>query len=249
MAIDRDGHSYGDEVVVTINQDRIEDYSAAARALREAGVQVVLIQHEYGIFGGTDGSHLLELTRALNACGIPYLLTLHTVLSRPSPGQAATLRALVRRRRQGHGVHRDRPPGRHPHRRSPPVTSSSWSRTARPTRCAAAGPGDAATDLRELLATVAGKPTLTTFGLLSDGKGIDIAIDALAEVVKEHPETQYIVAGATHPEIKRREGEVYREQPARRSPAARAGRQRALRRRLPGTRRVVARSCTPARCS
>ena len=97
VAIDRDGHSYGDEVVVTINQDRIEDYSAAARALREAGVQVVLIQHEYGIFGGTDGSHLLELTRALNACGIPYLLTLHTVLSRPSSGQAATLRALCAR--------------------------------------------------------------------------------------------------------------------------------------------------------
>ena len=57
----------------------------------------MLIQHEYGIFGGTDGSHLLESTRALNACGIPYLLTLHTVLSRPSSGQAATLRALCAR--------------------------------------------------------------------------------------------------------------------------------------------------------
>src|SRR5690349_6806741 len=92
VAIDRDRLDYGDEVVITINQDHIEDYSAAAHALREAGVQAVLIQHEYGIFGGRDGSHILELTRALQACGIPYLVTLHTVLSRPSPGQAATLR-------------------------------------------------------------------------------------------------------------------------------------------------------------
>ena len=211
VAIDRDGHSYGDEVVVTINQDRIEDYSAAARALREAGVQVVLIQHEYGIFGGTDGSHLLELTRALNACGIPYLLTLHTVLSRPSSGQAATLRALCARAARV------------------TVFTETARRVAIRTGVAAGhqlvvvphgapdamrqppDPATLRTDLRELLATVTGKPTLTTFGLLSDGKGIDIAIDALAAVVKEHPETQYIVAGATHPEIKRRDGEVYRE--------------------------------------
>jgi glycosyltransferase involved in cell wall biosynthesis len=211
VAIDRDGHSYGDEVVVTINQDRIEDYSAAARALREAGVQVVLIQHEYGIFGGTDGSHLLELTRALNACGIPYLLTLHTVLSRPSSGQAATLRALCARAARV------------------TVFTETARRVAIRTGVAAGHqlvvvphgapdamrqPPDHATlraDLRELLAKVADKPTLTTFGLLSEGKGIDIAIDALAAVVKEHPDTQYIVAGATHPEIKRRDGEVYRE--------------------------------------
>ncbi|MFI5913950.1 glycosyltransferase [Dactylosporangium sp. NPDC051541] len=211
VAIDRDGHTYGDEVVATITQDRIEDYSAAARELREAGVQVVLIQHEYGIFGGPDGSHLLELTRALNACGIPYLLTLHTVLTRPSPGQAATLRALCARAARvtvftetarrvairtgiaaGHQLVVV-PHGAPDAMRRPPEPA-----TLRP-------------ELRELLDKVRGKPTLTTFGLLSKGKGIDIAIDALAEVVRKHPDVQYIVAGTTHPEIKRQEGEVYRE--------------------------------------
>jgi len=211
VAIDRDGHAYGDEVVATINQDRIEDYSAAARVLREANVQVVLIQHEYGIFGGPDGSHLLELTRALNACGIPYLLTLHTVLTRPSPGQAATLRALCARAARV------------------TVFTETARRVAIRTGVAAGhqlvvvphGAPDAMrhppemselrTELRELLETVRGKPTLTTFGLLGKGKGIDIAIDALAEVVQKQPDVQYIVAGTTHPEIKRQEGEVYRE--------------------------------------
>src|SRR5690349_19862419 len=71
VAIDRDGLRYGPEVVATIDQDRIEDYAAAAYAVREAGVQAVLIQHEYGIFGGHHGSHILEFTRALHACDIP----------------------------------------------------------------------------------------------------------------------------------------------------------------------------------
>ncbi|UWP82787.1 glycosyltransferase [Dactylosporangium fulvum] len=211
VAIDRDGHTYGDEVVVTINQDRIEDYSAAARVLREAGVQVVLIQHEYGIFGGPDGSHLLELTRALNACGIPYLLTLHTVLPRPSPGQAATLRALcaraarvtvftetARRVAIRTGIAAGHQLVVVPHGAPEAMRHGPDPETLRP-------------ELRDLLDAVSGKPTLTTFGLLGKGKGIDIAIDALAEVVKKHPETQYIVAGTTHPEIKRQEGEVYRE--------------------------------------
>ena len=66
-------------------------------------------------------------------------------------------------------------------------------------------------EISNLIAHVRGKPTLTTFGLLSRGKGIDIAIDALAQVVHQHPDTQYIVAGKTHPEVARHEGEMYRE--------------------------------------
>jgi glycosyltransferase involved in cell wall biosynthesis len=211
VAIDRDGHTYGDEVVLTVNQDRIEDYSAAAHALRESGVHVALIQHEYGIFGGRDGSHLLELTRALTASGIPYVLTLHTVLKRPSSGQAATLRALCARAAKV------------------TVFTETARRVAIRTGIAAGHqlivvphgaptamrqPPDPATlgpQIRDLLSRIDGKPTLTTFGLLSQGKGIDIAIDALAEVVRTHPETQYVVAGTTHPEIKRQEGEAYRE--------------------------------------
>jgi glycosyltransferase involved in cell wall biosynthesis len=211
VAIDRDGLTYGEEVVVTIDQHRIEDYVAAAHALREADVQAVLIQHEYGIFGGKNGAHLLELTRTLTAVGIPYLLTLHTVLSRPTKGQRTTLRALCA------------------HAAKITVFTESARKVAVQTGIASGhqlvvvphgapiamrsvpDPAKLSTEISDLLRRIEGKPTLTTFGLLSEGKGIDLAIDALADVVRVHPDTQYIVAGATHPEVRRLYGEKYRE--------------------------------------
>src|SRR6185437_12785182 len=212
VAIDRDGHEFGDEVVVTINQDQIEDYTAAAAVLRTAGVQAVLIQHEYGIFGGPDGSHIVQLAHALSDCGIPYLVTLHTVLSRPSAGQAATLHDLcagaakvtvftetARQVALRTGIAAGHQLVVVPHGAPVAMRSAPDPATLRP-------------ELRCLLAAIDGKPTPTTFGLLSPGKGIDIAIDALAEVVRAHPMTQYVVAGATHPEVKRLDGEGYREQ-------------------------------------
>ena len=69
-------------------------YEAAADDIAAAGVDAVLIQHEYGIFGGPNGSYVLHLARALTRRGIPYLVTLHTLLSQPTAGQAATLSAL-----------------------------------------------------------------------------------------------------------------------------------------------------------
>jgi glycosyltransferase involved in cell wall biosynthesis len=211
VAIDRDGHCYGDEVIAPINQDRLEDYAAAAHALKAAGAQAVLIQHEFGIFGGRNGAHVLGLAQALAECGLPYLVTLHTVLSQPTRGQAETLRALCARAARvtvftetaRHVVVRTGIAAGHqlvvvPHGAPAAMREAPDPATLRP-------------ELRRLLDTVRGKPTLTTFGLLSQGKGIDIAIDALAEVVRAHPQTQYVVAGATHPEVKRLDGEAYRE--------------------------------------
>lgn len=211
VAIDRDGLTYGDEVVAVIAQDEVKEYAAAAEALAAAGVRAVLIQHEYGIFGGPNGSHVLALTRALTEQGIPYLVTLHTVLSRPTPGQAAVLRALcahaarvtvftetARRMVIRSGVATGHQIAIVPHGAPVMLRTPPDPATLRP-------------ELAELLATLAGKPTLTTFGLISSGKGIDLAIDALAEVVSRHPETHYIVAGATHPEVVRLAGESYRQ--------------------------------------
>src|SRR5690242_1872462 len=194
VAIDRDGHEYGDEVVATIRHDVLADYSAAADKLVAAGVGVVLIQHEYGIFGGSNGSHILALAGALTERGIPYLVTLHTVLSRPSPGQLATLRALsahaaritvftetARRMVVRTGIAANHQVAIVPH--GAPVAMQA------PPASTELSPAIAA-----LLESLRGRPTLATFGLLSDGKGIDLAIDALARVVKKHPDTQYVVA-------------------------------------------------------
>jgi glycosyltransferase involved in cell wall biosynthesis len=210
VAIDRDGLQYGTEVVATIRHGVLGDYAAVADTLVAAGVGVVLIQHEYGIFGGSNGSHVLGLAAALTERGIPYLVTLHTLLSRPSPGQLATLRALcahaaritvftetARQMVIRTGIAANHQIAIVPH--GAPVALQT------PPERAQLHP-----DLAALLDSLRGKPTLTTFGLLSEGKGIDLAISALAGVVVNHPDTQYVIAGATHPEIVRQTGESYR---------------------------------------
>jgi hypothetical protein len=82
------------EVIARIHQDKRGDYAAAARVLEREGHDIVVIQHEYGIFGGHEGGHVLTLAEDLRQ---PIVLTLHTVLSAPSVGQAETLRALCDR--------------------------------------------------------------------------------------------------------------------------------------------------------
>ena len=211
VAIDRDGLEYGDEVVATIRHDVRADYSAVADALVTAGVGVVWIQHEYGIFGGYDGSHVLALAGALTERGIPYLVTLHTVLSRPSPGQLATLRALcahaaritvftetARQMVISTGIAANHQIAIVPHGAPVALRTAPARDRLRP-------------EITAVLDALRGRPTLATFGLLSEGKGIDLAVTALAEVVKRHPDTQYVIAGATHPEIVRQTGESYRE--------------------------------------
>ncbi|GIJ47181.1 glycosyl transferase [Virgisporangium aliadipatigenens] len=207
VAIDRDGLSYGDEVVATIRQDHIADYEDVAERIRSAGIDVVLIQHEYGIFGGPNGSHVLHLARALTTRGIPYLVTLHTLLSTPTPGQAATLTALcagaagvtvftetARRMAVAAGIAAAHQITVVPH------GAPSVLRTAPPP-----------TALDGLLESFGDDPVLTTFGLVSAGKGLEDAISAMAAVVARHPRARYVIAGATHPEVVRHEGESYRD--------------------------------------
>jgi glycosyltransferase involved in cell wall biosynthesis len=210
VAIDRDGLSYGDEVITVVGQDRISSYETAADDIVAAGVDAVLIQHEYGIFGGPDGSYVLHLAHALTRRGIPYLVTLHTLLSQPSPGQAATLAALcagaarvtvftetARRMAVRAGVAAGHQVTVVPHG-APEILRAPDGRP------------DVRVDLRHLLAGFGDDPVLTTFGLVSAGKGLEDAIEALAHVVRRHPSARYVIAGATHPEIVRHDGESYR---------------------------------------
>src|SRR5205814_4820382 len=93
-ALDRDGLVYGPEVCAVIGQDELADYGRTADALADAGVDFVLIQHEYGIFGGPDGAYVRTFAAQLRRRGVPYAVTLHTVLAEPSAGQEAVLRDL-----------------------------------------------------------------------------------------------------------------------------------------------------------
>lgn len=205
------------EVVHRIRQDSRGDYPAAARALAARGADVVLIEHEFGIFGGEQGEYVVSLADEVQQ---PIVVTLHTVLSQPSVRQAETLRALCDRatlvtvftetaRRMVIDAHLAPPervrvvphggpsallPGNNPYRNEPRMRDQGLS-------VAAPRPG-----LRKL----DGRRVLATFGLISAGKGIEVAIKALPAIVAKHPDVIYLVAGQTHPEVVEHEGERYR---------------------------------------
>ena len=103
----RNPHSHPPEVVATIRQDVASDYRAAAAELDRANVDVVLIEHEYGIFGGNDGQFVLELANQLT---MPMVVTLHTVLANPPAGRARTLRSAMPASGVDHGIHRNSSP-------------------------------------------------------------------------------------------------------------------------------------------
>ena len=187
------------EIVAVVNQDLRSDYVAVARVLDATDTDVVLVEHEYGIFGGEAGAYVLSLVEQLDR---PLVVTLHTVLSQPSVRQAETLRALCHRA----------------------TLVTVFTETARrmvvearlvPPERVRVVPHGAPVELRpgataSSLVPFEGRTVLSTFGLISAGKGIEVAIRALPAVVAAHPDVLYLVAGQTHPEVVKHEGERYR---------------------------------------
>ena len=212
-ALDRDGLHYGPDVDVVVDQDDPVGYRRAAERLAASGVDAVLIQHEFGIFGGPHGAFIDDFAAALSTAGIPYLVTLHTVLSKPTPLQARTLRRLCR---AAAGVCVFTPTARRlaiatgianaerlhvvPHG-APPVLYTNRHGADRQVR----------PEISSALADLAGATVVSTFGLISANKGLETAIGAVARLADKVPDLCYIIAGATHPEIARHHGERYRE--------------------------------------
>src|SRR5688572_11402465 len=191
-------HAYPPRVRFEIAETDLASYRRAADFLNVNTVDVTCVQHEYGIFGGKGGSHVLALLRELR---MPIVTTLHTLMAEPSAIQREVMDELARvserlvvmskhAARLLHDVHGvpDRKIDLIPHG-IPNVPFSGRS--------------------KELLG-VQGKAMILTFGLLSPDKGIEHVIDALPAVLARHPETVYVVLGATHPHIKAQHGETYR---------------------------------------
>jgi glycosyltransferase involved in cell wall biosynthesis len=212
VSITRGGspHSHPPEVVATIRQDVATDYRAAAAELGRANADVVLIEHEYGIFGGNDGRFVLELANQLTA---PMVVTLHTVLANPPAGRARTLRALcqqaalimvftetARRMVAEQGLADLERVRVVPHGAPDELTQTAW----------ADGVDEDIASSSLQLPSLAGRTVLSTFGLISDSKGLELAIRALPAIIASHPQVLYLIAGQTHPEVIDREGESYR---------------------------------------
>ncbi len=193
------GYSFPDEVHYAIRQDAQEDYLAASKYINLSGADCVILQHEYGIYGGDSGVYILPLLYRLE---IPLMVTLHTILKNPSANEKAVLQEICRMANRvvvmsrkaisflidiyevpeekityiEHGV---------------PDIRFSQEESKREFR-------------------LEGREILLTFGLISRNKGIETVIKALPSVVEKFPNLLYIVLGKTHPNVLKHSGDEYR---------------------------------------
>jgi glycosyltransferase involved in cell wall biosynthesis len=195
-----EGYAYPEKVRFEINQNNLTDYSVAAEFLNISQVDIVCVQHEYGLFGGPAGSHLLKL---LGEIRMPVVTTLHTVLRDPAPEYREVMcklsdlsdKLIVMSRKAFdflkdiYSVPEEKIAFIHHGIPDTPFIDSSFNKDK---------------------FGVEGKKVLLTFGLLSPNKGIENVLRALPSVTRKHPDVTYIILGATHPHILKAHGEEYR---------------------------------------
>jgi len=194
------GYQYPSRVRFEVGQNDIDEYRQLAEFLNMSQVDLVCLQHEYGIYGGPAGSYLLTTLRRLR---MPIVTTLHTVLAEPDENQARVLNELCDLSERL-------------------IVMSEKARTLLMSiyKC----PEDKIDlvphgipdmpfidpNFYKDMFNVEGRRVILTFGLLSPNKGIEYMIDALPAIVQSVPDVIYIVLGVTHPHVKSEQGEKYR---------------------------------------
>jgi glycosyltransferase involved in cell wall biosynthesis len=194
------GYDYPTEVRFEIAEQDLPSYLRAADFLNITDVAVVCVQHEFGIFGGPAGSHVLALLRELQ---MPIITTLHTVLREPNTEQRRVMRELIRLSTRLVVMSE----------RGREFLSGIYHAPENKVDLIPHGIPDmpfADPNYFKDEFGVAGKQVLLTFGLLSPNKGIEFALRALPDIIREFPNIVYIVLGQTHPNLLRDEGEAYR---------------------------------------
>jgi glycosyltransferase involved in cell wall biosynthesis len=195
-----EGYDYPPEVRLEIQEQHLRDYREASDFLRFNGFDVLCLQHEFGLYGGRAGDHILALLREVK---LPVVTTLHTILEEPTPDQRRVMDEIIRQSERL-VVMTER--GRR-------ILLETYDAPADKIDLIAHGIPDMPfvdPDTLKGQFGLEGKKVLLTFGLLSPGKGIEHVIRALPEITREHPDLVYIVLGATHPNLLRKEGERYR---------------------------------------
>ncbi|MCX5901265.1 MAG: glycosyltransferase family 4 protein [Proteobacteria bacterium] len=195
-----EGYRYPEKVRFEINQNKLADYNTVAEFINISQTDIVCVQHEYGIFGGPAGSHLLKLLGELR---MPVVTTLHTVLKDPAPEYLEVMRRLadlsdklivMSRKAFGfleeiYGVPEEKIAFIHHGIPDTPFMDPNYYKDQ---------------------FGLEGRKVLLTFGLLSPNKGIEIMLQALPAVIQKHPDVTYIILGATHPHVLKSHGDAYR---------------------------------------
>ncbi|HSC57207.1 MAG TPA: glycosyltransferase family 4 protein [Nitrospira sp.] len=195
-----EGYDYPGRVRFAMAENDLASYRKAADFINFGEIDLVCLQHEYGIFGGNAGGHILELLRHLQ---VPFITTLHTVLRDPNPEQYAVMKEITSLSDRlivmsQHSVEILQEVFHVPVKKVDliphgvpdlPFTDSNFYKDEFGTQ---------------------GKHVLLTFGLLSANKGIENVIQALPAMLARHPNVVYMVSGVTHPHVLRHEGDKYR---------------------------------------
>ena len=194
-------YAYGPDVVFEVQAAQRSDYRTAAAFLDSSDVDVVCVQHEFGIFGGPAGRHLEELLDHVHA---PVVTTLHTVLAHPSPELRAATRRVAERSDMLVVLAEQ----------AVQLLVDGCGIDPAQVRVIPHGAPEAPEldqDEAKKSVGLVGRTVLLTFGLLGPDKGIEVVLEALPAVVRQDPTVIYAVLGATHPHVLRDHGDVYRE--------------------------------------
>jgi glycosyltransferase involved in cell wall biosynthesis len=183
-----------------ILKENKQSYLDAAKFLNDSTIDIVSVQHEYGIYGGPDGEYVLDFMEALEK---PVVVTLHTVLQSPGPNQKRIIqemgrmcKAMIVMVKTGRQILLD------VYDADPKKVTIIPHGVPNVHRVSAAS-------VKKALG-IADKSILSTFGLINRGKGIEYVIQAMPKILEKHPNVIYLVLGETHPGVRKHEGESYR---------------------------------------
>ena len=193
-------YTYPERVRFEIREGDLSSYRAAADFLNASDVDLVCLQHEFGIFGGKSGSYIVDLLKNLQ---MPVITTLHTVLREPNLDQRVVMRKISARSKRLIVMSQY----------SSRVLQEVFNVPAEKIELIPHGIPDLPFEESNLYKnrfSCQGKSVLLTFGLLSPNKGFENVIQAMPSILASHSNAVYIIAGATHPQVRAREGDRYR---------------------------------------
>ncbi|HWQ47519.1 MAG TPA: glycosyltransferase family 4 protein, partial [Methanosarcina sp.] len=194
-------YNYPEEVVFQIERNKLEDYYRAADFINQSDADIICLQHEFGLFGGDAGDYIFALLSGINK---PVITTMHTVIREPEPEYQVSTEKLIR------------------YSEKLVVMSQTAIEMLKDVYEAPEDkievifhgvpdyPFNNCSKYKKML-NLKGAPLVLTFGLLSQNKGIESMLDALPEVVSQYPDLVYLILGATHPMVKKNQGEAYRQ--------------------------------------